>query len=413
MGHPLTQPFDVDSNATGPDGSNVDTPASGVSPGNSSTSTLGANETFTGSWVDVEQWDAVRLTVRSDQPSASSGVRIQYSTDGNSVEDETRYTYPSAGTGESRVYTDPMRFQYVRIVYDNGSNAQGSFFLRTYIVATGTNIGTKALDIQPNADEIAAIVNGQLMGRQGNSGNFQFVDVVNNRLISRSQVQDSGGVLVDPATQALENALQANAADEYRARLHDSAGTQIDPLNQDALQSVGGDELRARVHDSTGTQIDPLNQDALQSVGGDELRARVHDSAGTQIDPLNQDALQTVGNDEIRARVFDTGGGQVDPFDRQETTQRSQSTSTATNNVSVDLGSISKRVGIVADVSGSATLTIEVSSSGAFAGEEHAVQTVSYSSAGVNLEQFEFAFQFVRARVDQNLNTLEIAARGV
>lgn len=55
----------------------------------------------------------------------------------------------------------------------------------------------------------------------------------------------------------LSRALQQYAIDELRTRVHDSAGTQVDPMNQDALESVAGDELRARVHDSGGNQVDP------------------------------------------------------------------------------------------------------------------------------------------------------------
>jgi len=74
-----------------------------------------------------------------------------------------------------------------------------------------------------------------------------------------------------------------------------------------ALQQYAIDELRTRVHDSAGTQVDPLNQDALQSVAGDELRARVHDSDGTQVDP----ALATRYLDERRAGYDLVGSGDL------------------------------------------------------------------------------------------------------
>jgi hypothetical protein len=114
-----------------------------------------------------------------------------------------------------------------------------------------------------------------------------------------------------------------------------------------------------------------------------------------------------------KARVEDSAGVLIDPFNPDQVSQVSDSTTTATNYATIDLGATRTAVGIVADVSGSATLTIEVSSSGSFAGEEHAVDSLSYSSASTNLEQYDFAYQHVRASVNQNLTELEIVGRGI
>jgi hypothetical protein len=92
-------------------------------------------------------------------------------------------------------------------------------------------------------------------------------------------------------------------------------------------------------------------------------------------------------------------------------TQQAQTT-TAGDDISIPLGSYLTLVDILVDTSGSATLSIDVSNTGEFSGEETTVQTVDYSSGVNQLEQFEFAYPFVQVSVDSNLNELEIVSRG-
>jgi hypothetical protein len=91
-----------------------------------------------------------------------------------------------------------------------------------------------------------------------------------------------------------------------------------------------------------------------------------------------------------------------------------QQATTTTNGeaISIPLGSYLTLVDISVDTSGAATLSIAVSDTGEFSGEETTVQTVDYAEAVANLEQFEFAYPFIQASVDANLNELELIARG-
>lgn len=66
---------------------------------------------------------------------------------------------------------------------------------------------------------------------------------------------------------------------------------------------------------------------------------------------------------------------------------------------------------VAVDVSGAATLTVEVSATSEFSGEQFDV-TVNYSGADEVIEQFGFAHRYVRAKVDANLTALEIVGRG-
>jgi hypothetical protein len=84
----------------------------------------------------------------------------------------------------------------------------------------------------------------------------------------------------------------------------------------------------------------------------------------------------------------------------------------ASNAAVLNLEEVRSDVDVVTDVSGSATLTIEVSATGEFSGEEHEADTVSLN-AGVDFRQYDFAYQHIRGYVDANLTELELVARGV
>jgi len=89
-----------------------------------------------------------------------------------------------------------------------------------------------------------------------------------------------------------------------------------------------------------------------------------------------------------------------------------ETTTSATTLVSVPLGSYLQRVDVLVDTSGSADLDIKVSDTGDFSGEETTVQTISYSSAVEQLEQFDFTYPYVGVELSANVNKLEIIARG-
>jgi hypothetical protein len=137
----------------------------------------------------------------------------------------------------------------------------------------------------------------------------------------------------------------------------------------------------------------------------------VTDDGSFVIDDANQGKLPV--EQQTPVGVEDVSGTQVDPVNQSDAGQVQDSTTTAGNNVSLDLGDLRESVDIVADVSGAATLTVSVSTTGNFSGEQHDVATIDYTSSGVNLEQFDFAHQHIQASVNSNLNELEIVSRGI
>ena len=93
---------------------------------------------------------------------------------------------------------------------------------------------------------------------------------------------------------------------------------------------------------------------------------------------------------------------------------RTAATTTAGDPVDIVLGddAVRQRVDVAVDTSGAATLTVSVSDTGDYEGEEFDVQTIDYTEAITQLEQFDFAYSHVRVSVDSNLNNLEATARG-
>jgi len=97
---------------------------------NTTTTPLGSGATFTGVWQDCLEYQEVNVSVDTDQNSATNGLVIQWSADGETIADTDVFSvYANAGTN----YTPNPAFRYVRIVYTNGSVAQTRFNLMTIL----------------------------------------------------------------------------------------------------------------------------------------------------------------------------------------------------------------------------------------------------------------------------------------
>jgi hypothetical protein len=97
------------------------------------------------------------------------------------------------------------------------------------------------------------------------------------------------------------------------------------------------------------------------------------------------------------------------------TTASDQRSDTTTGNVSgnaaeIDLGEVRSKVDVFVDVSGAATLTVEVSTDGS---TWRPADTNDYASARTDLRQYDLAYQHVRAYADTNTNIVEVVGRGL
>lgn len=121
-----------------------------VSTLNSTAATLGGGATYTGTKEDVTQYGFVTVFVFADVPGT---LYIDFSTDG-SAWDLTR-SYPiSASTPDG--HETPVFSQYMRVRYENGAVAQGSFRLQSMLHSASSLI------VKPLAEQVASMTDAQV-----------------------------------------------------------------------------------------------------------------------------------------------------------------------------------------------------------------------------------------------------------
>lgn len=111
-----------------------------ISTNNSSTATLTSGSTFTGTADDASAYAEIRVTVFSDQASATNGLSIQQSTDNTNWDITDTYTI-AASTGKT--FAVPRQARYIRVVYTNGGTNQGVFRLQTILNRLGTSMSSQ------------------------------------------------------------------------------------------------------------------------------------------------------------------------------------------------------------------------------------------------------------------------------
>lgn len=99
----------------------VSFPDSVISTANTTTTALGANQTFTGGWEEITKFAGISAIVFTDQPSALNGAVVQFSHDGSTAARSVAATIP-ANTGLTFMFGPEAR--YFRVLYTNGPTAQ-------------------------------------------------------------------------------------------------------------------------------------------------------------------------------------------------------------------------------------------------------------------------------------------------
>lgn len=130
-----------------PDGDFENARVAGSDPNNTSSALLGANATFTGAGFDATGFVSILIVVNSNQPSATNGLKIQFSDDNfATLLREEVFTYTQSDTDKGRIYPVPVNMgEQYRIVYTNGPTAQTIFSLRAEL---------STVSIQPLTDNL-------------------------------------------------------------------------------------------------------------------------------------------------------------------------------------------------------------------------------------------------------------------
>lgn len=140
-----------------------------VDVANSSTTPLGISGVFTGSFTDVTAFTSVTVIVFSDQPSATNGYVLQWSTDGINIDDEQRFLYAGSPSEQGKVVHATVRARFFRVRYTNSISAQTIFRLQT-LLRPGPQQGSVAsLGIGTSTEHDALSVNAVLHARNVSS----------------------------------------------------------------------------------------------------------------------------------------------------------------------------------------------------------------------------------------------------
>ncbi|MCP4527519.1 MAG: hypothetical protein GY833_16620 [Aestuariibacter sp.] len=99
-----------------------------VDAGNSTTTPLGGNATFTGSTIDTLLYSSLEIAFYADQNSTATGFWFDWSADGSTwIHDRTYIHYANA----KRYFNVTPIARYFRFVFNNGPTPQGTFILQT------------------------------------------------------------------------------------------------------------------------------------------------------------------------------------------------------------------------------------------------------------------------------------------
>lgn len=102
-----------------------------LSVANSTATPLAANATFTGTAEDVTDYGSITVQIFTNQASATSGFKPQYSSDATNWDDGDAYTVFITPAGNGKYFSFPPQAKYFRLVYINGATLQTAFRMQT------------------------------------------------------------------------------------------------------------------------------------------------------------------------------------------------------------------------------------------------------------------------------------------
>lgn len=141
---------------------------------NSTTTPLGSNATFTGTYEDISNYASISVLFISDQSSSATGMEMDFSTDGVNTDVIEQYFF-DATHANGDMLTLPAKGQFFRIKYTNGTSAQGFFRLET-IYRTAPYVPTALVNTQLTDTSEVATSRSIIVGKS-TSGGGTYVNV--------------------------------------------------------------------------------------------------------------------------------------------------------------------------------------------------------------------------------------------
>lgn len=173
--------------------------------GNSTTTNLGINATFTGTGKDVSNYQVIQINVFADQrANANVGLQVQWSQEGTNWDVTEKLGRVSLSHGEQ--YIVPVRAQFFRVSYQNGGVAQTAFRLET-ILFPGLPIprSSRALkniySFQTGAHLVLAAADAATVGRWWLINNDAATKLVLRQVIFTTQLGSALVAVTSPRIQ--------------------------------------------------------------------------------------------------------------------------------------------------------------------------------------------------------------------
>lgn len=214
----------ISTKGVNPQGSPVSLPVSGQRV--VASSTLAANEVWDSGWLSVEGFESVLYVIRSDAPSATGGVTIDYSNDNGTT---------VIAAGIARTYSQqPNLFQsalvpkgrFIRLNYKNGSTAQTSFYLEIRLSTATVQNTMSSLNVPTTDTNLASVVKGPIEMKDSANGSYDQVYRTGNSM----NVNITGGA---PSTDTSTLATSAN-----QTTLNTATGSRTDAAVTDPAASA-------------------------------------------------------------------------------------------------------------------------------------------------------------------------------
>lgn len=219
-----------------------------ISLGNSSTTPLADGAVFTGTGDDVTNYATVSVQYNSDVAAAASGLKMEFSTDNSNWDTSL---IGDLGAKTFQVHRLTVGTKYFRVVYTNGSAAQGHFRLQViYHTDSAPVLITRAGQPQSTVDATPTRLTTDIdldFARRHIPGGRSFFFFGHNNALQNGVFEDvwaGGGDINWQTVGAKVKAVSTNAADT-------AAGLGLQSIELHGLSPTGVDQDEVLALDGT------------------------------------------------------------------------------------------------------------------------------------------------------------------
>jgi len=185
---------------TDPNGKLATTSLGVVDSNNSTTTTLLANATYTGTSTSVLPYSSISVILYSNVASATQGLAIEFSMDGTNWDDSSTFSFtPGTGVNQGQTFKSPARSQYYRIQYTNGATNQTTFRLQTVLKPNALIGDSVAIGSTITTNNHSLVTTSSIVGLSTAGGGNTYVPVkVTNtgQLSTTANISDSNGAAI-------------------------------------------------------------------------------------------------------------------------------------------------------------------------------------------------------------------------